>query len=104
MAIVGLNGNNAPDAIDGIDPRLWMGIQARAYTYHRREPFNPAFGLGLVDGLASERVSQAEWSRRIVDSFDQLEGATLRSQRVTIAGSRVRLEVQIDDTTVQVTV
>ena len=97
MAIVGLDGNNASEAIEGIDPRLWMGLQARAYTYRRREPFNPDFGLGLVDGLAGELVSQAEWSRRIEASFRQLEGAMLEGYRVRVSGNRVILETEIRD-------
>lgn len=98
MAIVGLDGNNAPEVIEGVDPRLWMGIQARAYTYRGREPFNPDFGLGLVDGLAGDVVSQAEWGRRLEASFAGLEGAELRDYRVVVAGGRVLLETEIVDT------
>lgn len=102
MAIVGLDGNNAPPTIDGVDARLWMGIQARAFTYYRREPFNPTFALGLVDGLKGNAVSRAEWARRIEASFAQLEGATIEGYRVVVEGGKVSLEVMIDDSVVTI--
>ena len=96
--IVGTDGNNAPERIEGIDPRLYFGIVARAYTYRGREPFNPDFGLGLVDALAGDTITRAEWGRRLEASFGQLEGANLESYRIRIEGGQVVLETEISDT------
>lgn len=94
--IVGLDGNNAPREIEGIDPRLWMGIQARAYTYAGREPFNPDFGLGLVDALAFPNPGQSIWRERMIRSFASLEGFTFRDGTVNVVGGRAEIQVEIE--------
>lgn len=96
MAIVGVDGNNAPRLIDGIPARLWMGIQARAYTYFRREPFNPEFGLGLVDGIGSPNLTTAEWLRRLRESFGELEGYEHISLGVVRGAGVIELRVGIE--------
>ena len=96
MAIVGENGNNATDLIEGIPARLWFGLQARAYTYAGREMDNPAFGLGLVDGLSNPSLPTVVWENRVRDSFAGLEGADLNDLQVRVVAGRVELVLDID--------
>ena len=96
MAIVGLNGNNAPETIEGIPARLWLGIQARSHTAYRREIDQPDFALGLVDALKGIALTEPEWRQRVERSFSSLEGYEYLQARVRVSGDSVALEVEIN--------
>ena len=96
MTVVGLDGNNAPPRIDGIESRLYMGIQARAHTYLRRELDNPDLGLGLADGLSSRSVPEAEWRRRVERSFRNWSVAP-EDVEIVYTGSRVEVRVEVEE-------
>lgn len=95
MAIAGLDGNNAPELIEGIPARLWMGIQARAYTGRFAEPNRPDFGLGLIDGLTPRILPAHIWRSRLQASFADLEGWEDYDFNVVAVGNRVELRVSI---------
>ena len=95
MAIVGLDGNDAPLTIEEAPARLWMAIQARAYTYRGREPNRPNFGLGLVDGLINVELPQEVWDRRVRESFADLEDWDAYDFEIRVAGGSVSLVVNI---------
>ena len=96
MTVVGLNGNNAPPRIEGIDARLYMGLQARAFTYEDRELDNPDLGLGLADGLSSRSVPEAEWRRRVERSFRNWM-VRPRDVDIVYSGNSVELQVEIEE-------
>ena len=96
MAITGLDGNNAPEFTEGIPSRLWLGLQARAYTYASREMDNPTFGLGIVDGLSNQQLPTVVWENRVRDSFAGLEGADLNDLQVRVVDGRIELVLDID--------
>ena len=98
MTLLGIDGNNAPAQAEGVDFLTWAGIQGRAFTWHRREPFRPDFGLGLVDGLRTPGVTRDEWSRRLRASFADLSGGEAFEFEVDIrGGQQVRLLTRIRD-------
>lgn len=96
MAIVGLDGNDAPELIEGVPARLWMGIQARVHTAYRREINQPDFALGLIDALTGIALTEPIWRERVRRSFDSLEGFDYRQARVIVTGTGVELNVEID--------
>ena len=94
--LLGIDGNNAPAKVEGVDFITWVGIQGRAFTWYRREPFRPAFGLGLVDGLKSPTLTQDEWRSRLRASFADLSGGDAYEFAVdTGGGQQVRLLTRI---------
>lgn len=95
MAIVGIDGNDAPPTIEGIDARLWMGIQARAYTYLGRELDNPNLGLGLVDGPGTRSVPETEWRRRVERSFANWM-VEPRDVEIVYTGNQVQVRVEVE--------
>ena len=94
-SIVGADGNNAPATIEGIPARLYYGILGRSYTYVGREPFNPDFGLGLVDGISNPSLPRAVWVSRVRRSFRGLEGAELDSFQIRAIGNVVHIDLEI---------
>ena len=73
-----------------------MAIQGRAYTYYRREPDDPDFGLGLPDGLASPTLSATEWQRRLDTSFANVVGYEAMNISVAVNAGNVRLNVDFE--------
>ena len=96
MATVGLNGNDAPETIEGIPAHLWFSIQARSHTAHRREIDSPDFGLGLADGLRGIAITEPEWRDRVERSFGLLQESEFVNASVRVAGGRVSLNVEIN--------
>ena len=96
MTLLGSDGNDAPAKMEDVDFITWAGIQGRAFTWYRREPFRPAFGLGLVDGLKSPTLTQDEWDGRLRASFADLSGGEAYEFEVQTGGGRqVRLLTRI---------
>lgn len=96
MADVGLDGNNAPAQMEGVDFEIWMGIQARVFTHYRREPFRPEYSIGLSGELMGPSLNQAELRRRVRTSFGSLEGFNSDDLEAVIAGSRMEIRVRVD--------
>ena len=98
MTLLGFDGNDAPATVDGVPFLTWTGIQGRAFTWYRREPFRPDFGLGLVDGLKSPLLTEDEWDSRLRASFADLSGGDAYEFEVdTGRGQQVRLITRIRD-------
>ena len=98
MTLLGANGNDAPAQAEGVDYITWLGIQGRAFTWYRREPFRPDFGLGLVDGLKAPSPTQDEWDSRLRASFADLSGGDAYEFEVdTRRGQQVQLLTRIRD-------
>ena len=96
MTRLGIDGNDAPAKMEDIDFITWVGIQGRAFTWYRREPFRPTFGLGLVDGLKSPSLTAGEWESRLEASFTDLSGGDAYEFEVqTGGGQQVRLLTRI---------
>ena len=97
--VVGPDGNNLPDYTnDGVPSKFSLEVDSRIYTYAGREPFNPDYGLGLVDALQFPNPGIAGWRRRLQRSFQQLEalGYEYEMGDVRYAGGRLYLDVVID--------
>ena len=90
MAIVGRDGNNAPERIEGLPAYIWLGVQARAQMGYGRQVDDPDFGLGLIDGLRGNEVSRSEWRRRLERSFAPYPEV---QASVRVGGGSVSLEV-----------
>ena len=95
MTQIGLDGNDAPATMEGIAFDTWLGIQGRAYTWLRREPYRPDYALGLVDGLRDPAPPSDEWRRRLQASFADLSGGDAFDFEVAVAGETARLQVSI---------
>lgn len=95
MAIIGIDGNDAPELIEGIPAHIWMGIQARAYTARFAEPNRPDFGLGLIDGLTPQILPRHVWQDRINKSFVGLDGWEQYELDVVAVGNKVELVVRL---------
>lgn len=98
MTALGTDGNDAPALMEEIPFATWAGIQGRAFTWYQREPFRPDFGLGLVDGLRTPRLTDDEWERRLEASFADLSGGDAYEFEVdNRLGQQVQLLVRIRD-------
>ena len=95
MTQIGLDGNDAPAAMEGIPFDTWLGVQGRAYTWRRREPYQPDYALGLADALRRNAPTPDEWRRRLDASFADISGADAFAFDVDTAGNNVRLVVSL---------
>lgn len=98
MTQIGLDGNDAPATMAEIPFDTWLGVQGRAFTWHEREPYRPAYGLGLTDGLRSAAPSADAWERRVAASFADISGAERFAFSVEAVGETVRLAVALRET------
>ena len=97
MTQIGLDGNDAPAMMEGIPFDTWLGVQGRAYTWWRREPYRPNYALGLVDALRRNAPAAHEWERRVKASFADISGAEQFDFSVRAVGDDVRLTVQLKE-------
>lgn len=93
MAIVGIDGNDAPERYGDLPAYIWLGVQARARMAYGRQVDDPDYGLGLIDGLRGNEVSRSEWRRRLERSFAAYPGLQVS---VLVAGGSVDLRVRFD--------
>ncbi len=98
MTQIGPGGLDAPAAVDGVPYDVWEAVQGRAFTWRGREPYRPAFGLGLADGLRDPGPTAVQWRARLRASLADVAvpGVSLRTVRVAVAGGAVRLAVDLD--------
>ena len=90
---VGLDGNDAPEQVDGIRWEWFTAINARAYTYAGREFFNDHYGIGIVDALANPQQPSQEIVQRIRASF---AGSRFNPEAITVRQNGGSLVIQID--------
>ena len=88
MGLIGPDGNDVldirPDGVTGYD---YMSINGRAFTEWQREPFLPAFGVGLAQALSSPSLPEGVVQRRFQASFAGDPGYTgVQSIEVTVPG------------------
>lgn len=98
MAIIGADGNNAPEFIKGVPASIYYQIQARAYTFVNREPFSPDFGLGLVDGLSNQGLPRRVWVERLNKSLIDLGNYEVTDIQVRTVAGTVRLDIEVSPT------
>ena len=98
MALIGPDGNDMPDVLpDGVTASDYVAINARAFTEHGREAFDPDFGVGISAMIGFPALSVPEMRRRWINS---LAGSGLDVRDIAIrAGNRVYridLELEVD--------
>ena len=98
MTQIGLDGNDAPATMAEFPFETWLGVQGRAYTWYRREPYRPDYALGLVDALRNPAPPAHEWERRVAASFADISGAEQFDFSVRAVGNRARITVALRET------
>ena len=87
-----------PDVMaDGVTSYDFMAINSRVFTEFQREPFYPAFGVGLAHVLQSPTLTPATIRRRLENSFAGDPGYVgLESLEVELLGRTYIINLELE--------